>query len=143
MPELKFVLDMIARNTVGVLTAAPERKEAWLDAMRQNHGQAQAADDTQMVNLLGAVLELLQGASFESLSPDLEGAYADCWQYIKQGLENPPETDPLKNAVLAYVKAGSPQEQKELVEQLQAYLFTPETDDLMAGLLEQYADDRM
>ncbi|GEM_PF-5279813 len=42
-PDLLYV---IANNTVGVLTVAPQHKEAWFKNAQQIRAQAQAAGDT-------------------------------------------------------------------------------------------------
>jgi tetratricopeptide (TPR) repeat protein len=89
-PEQPNTLDLIAANTIAVMTEHKSRREEWFDAMQQLKTQAQGYKDAPMVALAEAVIKLLQGDAIESIQPELEGSCAACWDRIVQGIENPP-----------------------------------------------------
>jgi hypothetical protein len=80
------ILDLIAHNTVAVLTLAPKRREQWIENIWELQGRAREVGDAPMLALLGAVERLLQGEPPDSATPAVSGPHADCWARIVAGL---------------------------------------------------------
>ena len=51
MSQQPDLLDVIAHNTIAVLTVVPQHKEAWFKNVQHIRAQAQAAGDVPMVAL--------------------------------------------------------------------------------------------
>ncbi len=92
---LKHIFEVIAHNTIAVLTVAPERRPEWLAQVQQIAEQAKQAGDEEMVALLGAVARLLEGEEATAIPMQAGGPYAACWREIVEwmaggGVEAPP-----------------------------------------------------
>ncbi len=86
-PERPNTLDLIATNTIAVMTERKDRHEEWLRAVKQLKTQAQGYGDVPMVALAEAVIRLLQGEPVESIKLELEGPHAACWDQIMAGIK--------------------------------------------------------
>lgn len=92
---LKHIFEVIAHNTIAVLTVAPQRLAEWLAQVRQIAEQAKQAGDTEMVELLGAVARLLEGEEIAAIHMTATGPYAACWHEIVEWMaEGSVETPP-------------------------------------------------
>ncbi len=92
---LRHVFEVIAHNTIAVLTVAPEHRLEWLTQVQQIAEQAKQARDAEMVELLGAVARLLEGDEIAAIRMTAGGPYAACWREIVEwmaegGVETPP-----------------------------------------------------
>ena len=83
---LEELLQMIAGNTVAVLTAAPEHKEEWWQQLGQLQEQAQAQGDEAFGQLLGLLRRLVEGADTARLGPEVPAAYKEVWETVLRGL---------------------------------------------------------
>jgi hypothetical protein len=81
------LLDVIAANTVMVMTNHPERRAEWFNIVRRSLVLAQQQGDLQLVILLDTISKLLLGDRSSSLKPPLEGEYAACWQAIVERIK--------------------------------------------------------
>lgn len=84
--EAPDLLDMIAQNTILVLTTAPEEHEQWLAGIRQLATQAREAEDMPMVNLTDAITRLLLGDDPVHMEVELEGSQVEVWELIVSAL---------------------------------------------------------
>ncbi len=79
-------LDVIAENTIAVLTTRPEERARWAEAVHLSRVRAAELDDQPMLTLLRAVSRLLEGEAPAAIAPDLEGEHAACWARIVAAL---------------------------------------------------------
>jgi hypothetical protein len=86
LPPEQDMFTTIRKNTVLVMTDAPEHKQAWAENIADNIQRAEAREDAAMLALLGAVQALLRDGQPPTTPPPLEGEYATCWQDILAGL---------------------------------------------------------
>jgi hypothetical protein len=75
-------LDMIAENTIAVLTERPDERKNWLETVHLSRVRAAELNDLPMRDLLRAVSSLLGDVPLDEIAPDLEGDHAACWQRI-------------------------------------------------------------
>ncbi len=68
MSEQPDILKVIAQNTVAVVTALPEERKEWFNAVRHIRTQTQDRGDAPKFLLLDAVTKLLTGDSPDSLN---------------------------------------------------------------------------
>jgi hypothetical protein len=85
-PDEAAVLDVIANNTIAVMTDRPDRREEWFEVVQGIQAQAEEHDVAPMVALLDAITRLLMGESSDEVAPGLEGPYAACWERIVGGV---------------------------------------------------------
>lgn len=79
-------LEVIAENTIAVLTDRPEAAADWQRTMHQSRIRAAELDDSMMVALLQAIDALLRGEPVDQVTPSLAGPHAVCWQRIADAL---------------------------------------------------------
>ena len=84
-------LDIIADNTVTVLTTRDEERENWLRTVQMARIRAAELGDEQTRRLLEAVSRLLLGEEPASIDLDLEGEQARAWERIIAALDRPKE----------------------------------------------------
>ena len=142
MANLPYSLDIIAHNTIAVLTVLPTKKAQWVETIQQGRAQAQAARESPLVALLDAITRLLEGDKPGPTPPGLDGAYASCWQNIVEGIANSPKRDPVTYAVLALLNCDTWDESKRIVKTMEDVLLTEAADQVLENLLEQYNDDQ-
>lgn len=87
-------LDVIAENTIAVLTARPEERARWAEAVHLSRVRAAELDDQPMLALLRAVSRLLEGEAPAAIVPPLEGEHAACWARIVAALSEGEKGDP-------------------------------------------------
>lgn len=80
-------LDVIAENTIAVLTTRPEERARWAEAVHLSRVRAAELDDQPMLALLRAISRLLEGEAPAAIAPDLEGEHAACWTRIVSALD--------------------------------------------------------
>jgi hypothetical protein len=79
-------LDMIAENTIAVLTDRPDERDNWLETVRLSRVRAAELNDLPMRDLLRAVSSLLTDVPPDEIAADLEGDHAACWNRIIAGI---------------------------------------------------------
>lgn len=79
-------LDVIAENTIAVLTSRPEAAADWQATVQQSRIRASELEDVMMVALLRAIDALLHGEPADQVAPSLAGPHAICWQRIVDAL---------------------------------------------------------
>ncbi|MBN1122824.1 MAG: hypothetical protein JXJ17_17240 [Anaerolineae bacterium] len=79
-------LDMIAENTIAVLTDRPDERDNWLETVRLSRVRAAELNDLPMRDLLRAVSSLLIDVPPDEIAADLEGDHAACWDRIIAGI---------------------------------------------------------
>jgi hypothetical protein len=79
-------LDMIAGNTIAVLTNRTEELAGWRETVRLARIRAAELGDGQMLALLRAISRLLDGDLLPDDDPDFTGEYAACWRRILDSL---------------------------------------------------------
>lgn len=75
-------LDVIAENTIAVLTNRPDQRRAWEEIVRLSRIRAAELGDEPMLELLRAISLLLDGAAPREAAPALSGEHAACWARI-------------------------------------------------------------
>ncbi|HOA23981.1 MAG TPA: hypothetical protein PKI52_08220, partial [Aggregatilineales bacterium] len=88
-PPLTGLLAVIARNTIIVLTAAPEQKEDWLTSVQELHEAANSLGEAEMAALLDAIRRVLEGEPPEKVEPNVTGDYRWAWKRITRSLAGP------------------------------------------------------
>jgi len=79
-------LDVIAENTIAVLTDRPDERDNWLETVRLSRVRAAELNDLPMRDLLRAVSSLLDDVPPDEIAADLEGDHAACWNRIVAGI---------------------------------------------------------
>ncbi len=82
-------LDLLAENTIAVMTVRGDERTSWLETVRLIRVRAAELDDQPMLALLRAINGLLDGAAPADLAPTLEGPYAVCWERIVKAIDGP------------------------------------------------------
>jgi tetratricopeptide (TPR) repeat protein len=83
------LFEMIVQNTLAVLGPGAERRDEWREALTQMRSQAVEGDAQELVELLDAVIGLLDaGGNPAGLGTNLEGIYAQTWQEIVENLSS-------------------------------------------------------
>jgi hypothetical protein len=85
-PDEADILNVIANNTIAVMTNRPDRREEWSGVVQEIQAQAEEHDVAPMVALLDAITRLLMGESPDEIAPKLEGPYTACWERIVEAL---------------------------------------------------------
>jgi hypothetical protein len=80
------VLDILAENTIAVLTRQPEDRETWAEAVRQSRIRAAELGQDDMLALLKAISRLLDGLMPGDIEPPPEGPHAACWRRIVEAV---------------------------------------------------------
>ena len=142
MSDQPDILNLIAHNTIAVITTMPEKREQWLNDICEIACQAEANDDQQMVELLDAIVKLLGGTSLDSLDPNLEGPYMECWSHIIAGLANASQNE-LIETVLSFLNTDSLEEKKQIALEKKDILLTEAADEIFSDLLEQYKENSL
>jgi hypothetical protein len=75
-------LDLIAENTIAVLTDREEERDNWAETVRLSRVRAAELDDQPMLDLLRAISRLLLGDPPDTIAVKLDGEHAACWQRI-------------------------------------------------------------
>ena len=88
-PPLTGLLAVIARNTIIVLTAAPEQKLDWLASVQALLDAAKSLGETEMAALLDAIRRVLEGEPPEKVEPNVTGDYRWAWKRITRSLAGP------------------------------------------------------
>jgi hypothetical protein len=137
-------LQMIAANTLMVLTTAPDKLPQWRTGLRTSYQQAQRANAQAEIELFAALLALLDHVP-PSLSPT--NPYAGMVQAIQSQLAKgePPAEDKdeedipedLAQAVQALLQAQELPALRQVIEQHQKQLFTPEAIELLDSLANE------
>lgn len=76
------VLDIIADNTIAVLTDHASERKAWQTTVNQSRIRAAETDDQPMLELLRAISRLLGGEDPAAIEVALDGSHLACWQRI-------------------------------------------------------------
>ena len=143
-------LKMIATNTLMVLTTAPERLPQWRTGLRTSYQQAQHANAQAEIELFAALLALLDQVP-PSLSPENpytgmvqaiqhQVAKAEASAEAKEAEETEDEEDipeDLAQAVQALLQAQELPALRQVIEQHQQELFTPEAVELLDSLAHE------
>ena len=130
-------------NTVAVMTTMREKHTEWRAAVNNVYRQAKQMGHLEEIEFLGAVLSVLDGV--EPMMP-ADNPYQSAMQALREGIEmggpKPVELSPeVTEAVRALLQAADLNEMQLVVQQHQAHLFTPEADELLAGIAAD-ADQR-
>jgi hypothetical protein len=80
------VLDIIADNTIAVLTDRASEHKSWQETVDQSRIHAAETGDESMLVLLRAISRLLSGEDPAAVEMPLDGAYRACWQRILAAL---------------------------------------------------------
>ncbi|MBN1120310.1 MAG: hypothetical protein JXJ17_04475 [Anaerolineae bacterium] len=80
------LFDLLAHNTIAVLTGASDRKEYWFEGVQQVNAQAKENEIAPLVALTGAILSLLMGDAPAKIDVALEGDFKACWERIVAGI---------------------------------------------------------
>lgn len=80
------VFNLIAGNTIAVLTEKPGERERWAEVVGQSRVRAAELDDAPMLALLRAISRLLEGEPPDLIAPELDGEHAACWAQITAAL---------------------------------------------------------
>ncbi len=87
-------LDLIADNTIAVLTDRPDAREEWGRTVVQSRLRAAELDDQPMLDLLRVISRLLGGEPPDQIEHSLDDKYLACWERILAGIgENISSTD--------------------------------------------------
>lgn len=137
-------LQMIASNSLAALTTAPDKLPQWRNALRASYQQAQRANAQAEIELFAALLALLDQVP-PSLSPD--NPYAGLVQAIlrelargevPEGAEDAADIPPeLGQAVQALLQAQDLPSLRQVIEQRQKQLYTPDALELLDGLAKE------
>ncbi len=81
------LFDMLAHNTIAVMTGGLDRKEDWFEGVQQVNAQATENGIAPLVALTGAILQLLMSDAPEKIDVALEGDFKACWDRILAEIE--------------------------------------------------------
>ncbi|MBC8505957.1 MAG: hypothetical protein H8D34_13930 [Chloroflexi bacterium] len=124
MNSLQQFLDYVAAETVLVHCLIPERYANWLEQLTIKHSEALYDNNTQLASLLGGIQSLLRGTSKDDIKLSLDGIYATCWENILEGISNFDRVDQMTHAVISFLSARDPIEQKHVLFRLSGILLT-------------------
>jgi hypothetical protein len=137
---------MIAANTLMVLTTAPDRLPQWRTGVRTSYQQAQRANAQDEIELFAALLALLDQVP-PTISP--ENPYAGLIQAIQRQVakakaeapaedeDGPDIPEDLAQAVQALLQAQELPDLRQVIEQYQEQLLTPEALELLDDLANE------
>jgi hypothetical protein len=83
----EVVVQVVVQNTVGVLLAEPDKRDAWAAEIAELQAEAERIGDVQMAALASAVGRLLMGDNHTDINPQLDGDYAAGWDHIRAALK--------------------------------------------------------
>lgn len=86
--DAMVVVSVVAHNTLAVMKAQPEKRDAWLENISLLHAEAARLGDAQMLALLDAVEAVLRGRNPATVNPDLQLEYKAAWDQIVSGLSD-------------------------------------------------------
>jgi len=79
-------LQIIADNTIAVLTSQPERRAEWQAKIEEVLIQTDLHGDVNLGDLLRGILRLLAGDSPDQVQPQVIGPFAEVWDHILAGI---------------------------------------------------------
>jgi hypothetical protein len=135
-------VQVMAGNTVLVMTSVPEKRAEWRSALRANYTQAKQLGFQAEIEFFSALMGLLDG---EPPSVPAESPYAKVIVAIQDALsgkapEPVEEVEPPKevmNAVRELLQAKNPHALRKVIEKRQIQLYKPETQDFLASLAQE------
>ncbi len=86
LDEQPDLFDLLAHNTIVVMTGKLDRKEDWFEGVQQINALAKENGDAPLVALTGAILRLMMGDALEKIDVTLEGDHKACWEQITTGI---------------------------------------------------------
>ena len=135
-------VQVMAANTVIVMTRAPEKRPEWRAALRANYNQAKQLGFQAEIEFFSALMGLL-----DDVPPSLpaESPYSTVITAIQNALsgkapEPVEEVEPPKevmNAVRELLQAKNPHALRKVIEKRQVQLYRPETQDFLASLAQE------
>ena len=135
-------VQVMAGNTVLVLTSVPEKRIEWRAALLANYNHAKQVGYQAEIEFFSALMGLLDDVP---PSVAVESPYAKVIQSIQNALsgkapEPVEEVEPPKevmNAVRELLQAKNPHALRKVIEKRQAQLFRLETQDFLASLAQE------
>jgi hypothetical protein len=135
-------VQVMAGNTVLVMTSVPEKRGEWRAALHANYNQAKQYGFQAEIEFFSALMGLLDDVP-PSVSP--ASPYARVITAIQDTLsgkvpEPVEEVEPPKevmNAVRELLQAKNPHALRKVIEKRQAQLYKPETQDFLASLAQE------
>jgi hypothetical protein len=135
-------VQVMAGNTVLVMTSVPEKRGEWRAALSANYNQAKQFGFQAEIEFFSALMGLL-----DDVPPSVpaESPYARVIDAIQGALsgkapEPVEEVDPPKevmNAVRELLQAKNPHALRKVIEKRQVQLYKPETQDFLASLAQE------
>jgi hypothetical protein len=135
-------VQVMAANTIIVMTRAPEKRPEWRNALRNHYNQAKQFGYQSEIEFFSALMGLL-----DDVPPSMaaESPYAPVIKAIQDALagkapEPVEEVEPPKevmNAVRELLQAKNPHALRKVIEKRQAQLFRVETQDFLASLAQE------
>ena len=135
-------VQVMAGNTVLVMTSVPEKRGEWRAALHANYNQAKQYGFQAEIEFFSALMGLL-----DDVPPSVPAAspYARVITAIQQALsgeapEPVEEVEPPKevmNAVRELLQAKNPHALRKVIEKRQVQLYKPETQDFLASLAQE------
>jgi len=135
-------VQVMAGNTVLVMTSVPEKRTEWRAALRANYNQAKQRGFQAEIEFFSALMGLLDDVP-PCVSP--ASPYARVISAIQDALsgkapEPVEEVEPPKevmNAVRELLQAKNPHALRKVIEKRQIQLYKPETQDFLASLAQE------
>jgi hypothetical protein len=135
-------VQVMASNTIIVMTRAPEKRPEWRNALRNHLNQAKQFNYQSEIEFFSALMGLLDDVP---PSMPVESPYAPIIKAIQDALagkapEPVEEVEPPKevmNAVRELLQAKNPHALRKVIEKRQAQLFRVETQDFLASLAQE------
>ncbi len=135
-------VQVMAGNTVLVMTSVPEKRGEWRAALSANYNQAKQFGFQAEIEFFSALMGLL-----DDVPPSVpaESPYARVIDAIQNALsgkapEPVEEVEPPKevmNAVRELLQAKNPHALRKVIEKRQVQLYKPETQDFLASLAQE------
>jgi hypothetical protein len=135
-------VQVMAGNTVLVMTSVPEKRGEWRTALRANYNQAKQLGFQAEIEFFSALMGLL-----DDMPPSVpaESPYAKVIVAIQNALsgkepEPVEEVEPPKevmNAVRELLQAKNPHALRKVIEKRQVQLYKVETQDFLASLAQE------
>ena len=80
------MFQMVGRNTVAVLTSAPEKKDEWWETLGKLQAQARAQQQDDFVQFVGLLRQLIEGADAAALTSSVPPSLGPAWDAVLRGI---------------------------------------------------------
>jgi hypothetical protein len=80
------MVQMVARNTVAVLTSNPEKMDEWWETLGKLEAQARSQKQEDFAVFAGLLRQLVEGAEAEALTPTVPPSFAAAWDAVLRGI---------------------------------------------------------